>query len=108
MACKKETKRQERKRYREKYSVNDSNNTIKREPKVIKNENNNEIVSQLNAAIKSGNKKIEITYEDKRGNVTIRKVDIYEVTSIHLIGFCNKVFDRRTFLISGIKAVQQK
>ena len=47
-------------------------------------------------------KEIEIKYRDKRGNITTRKVDIFECTHTHLIGYCFKVNDRRTFLRSGI------
>lgn len=102
MACKKETKRQEKKRYRERNSTNNSKYSDKKESSINNNKISDTIINQLNSAKKSGNKKIEITYEDKRGKVTLRKIDIYDVTSKHLIGYCYKVSDRRTFLISGI------
>ena len=66
------------------------------------NKNLNLINSDLKLAYKLGEREIEVVYKDKRGNTTNRKITIYELNSKHLIGFCHKVNDRRTFLISGI------
>ena len=114
MQCKKETKREEKRRYNQRkrkkynepqatrYTQSSSTNT-RIEPTISKNLESNQLAnSKLNLAIKLGEKEIEIKYKDKRGNVTIRRVDIFEVTHTHLIAYCFKVSDRRTFLRSGI------
>lgn len=112
MECKRETKRAEKKRYnqrkRKKYSEPQSTRyeasaKERIEPTISGNVKDNQLAnSKLNMAVKLGEKEIEITYKDKRGKITKRKVDIFEVTHTHLIGFCSKVNARRTFLRSGI------
>lgn len=107
MQCKKETKRAEKKRYRNRkkghqttYQFrNESQNSTLSESTSSKNKLAN---SKLNMAIKLGEKSIEIKYKDKRGRITNRKIHIYSANDNYLVGFCFKANDRRTFSRSGI------
>ena len=113
MECKKATQRAKEKRkyykrkgikYSEPQSTRYEASAKERiEPTISGNVKDNQFAnSKLNMAVKLGEKEIEITYKDKRGKITKRKVDIFEVTHTHLIGYCSKVNARRTFLRSGI------
>lgn len=110
MKCKKETKRAEKKRYRSRKKYTEPQSTRyeasvreRIEPTISGDVKYNQLAnSKLNMAVKLKEKKIEIRYKDKRGKITKRNVDIFEVTHTHLIGFCFKVNERRTFLRSGI------
>ena len=53
-------------------------------------------------AVKLGEKKIEITYKNKTGKISKRRIHIYGINESYLIGFCFKANERRTFLRSGI------
>ena len=113
MECKKITQREKEKRkyYKRKgikytqpqSSRYESSAKERIEPKISADVKDNQYANaKLNMAVKLGEKEIEITYKDKRGNTSKRKVDIFEVTQTHLIAYCFKVNDRRTFLRSGI------
>tara|TARA_B100000315_G_C14488855_1_gene546554 strand:- start:267 stop:926 length:660 start_codon:yes stop_codon:yes gene_type:complete len=86
------------------YSEPNENIKIKKKTEIKNeyNEKNRLANDELSTAIEQGEAKIEMLYKDKKGKITRRKVDIYECTNTHLIGFCNLVYERRTFLRSGI------
>jgi predicted DNA-binding transcriptional regulator YafY len=107
MQCKKETKRAEKKRYRNRKKGNQTTYQFRNESQksnlsestTSKNQLAN---SKLNMAIKLGEKSIEIKYKDKRGRITKRKIHIFGANNTHLTGHCFKANDRRTFSRSGI------
>lgn len=55
------------------------------------------------AAPRSGIETIEITYRDEKGAVTKRRVVVYSVNSLYIVGFCLLRNEQRTFRVDRIQ-----
>ena len=118
MECKNKTQREkERRKYYKRKGIKyiepestryEDNSKERIEPTISGGLKDNQLAnSKLNLAVKLGERKIEITYRDKRGKTSKRKVDIFEVTESHLNGYCYKAEMPRSFLRTGIMSLKR-